>query len=177
MKNTAMQTRLEDEIIDFISSRKTLNLASLNEDGTPYSSYAPFAIGDNCLFILISEIAIHGINLQKNRDISVLIVEDEQSAESIFARIRINYKMQAELLDYDSEQWHQGLEILQQRQGEMIKGLSQHSDFKLFKLIPVSGRYIKGFGKAYAFEGQSLNGLSMNHLRDGHIKRNNSRFE
>ena len=77
MKNKAMQSRLATEVLDFIHSRKSLQLASLGADGAPYASYAPFAIGDDCLYVQLSEIAVHAVNLQRDGRASVLILEDD----------------------------------------------------------------------------------------------------
>lgn len=122
MNNKGLETQIRDEIMALVNSRKSLMLSSLDEDGLPYASYAPFAVGDDCLYVLISEIAVHGRNLQS-------------------------------------------------RHGERISNLSQLSDFKLFRLHPQGGRYVKGFGKAYQIEGGTLSGDSLSHLREGHKKR------
>jgi putative heme iron utilization protein len=167
MNNKKLQQAISNEILAMINTRKSLMLSSLDNDGFPYASYAPYASGDDCLYILISELAVHAKNLQQEPKASVLIIEDEDSAEELFARLRIVYKVLAEKINIDTDEWHTGLANLTARHGERIPFLSSMSDFKLFKLRPVSGRYIKGFGKAYQISGGSLAG-SMNHIRDGH---------
>ena len=77
MKNKVLESRLSDEVMDFITSRKTLLLSSLKEDGTPYASYAPFAIGQDCLYLLISEIAVHATSLRANPKASVFLLNYE----------------------------------------------------------------------------------------------------
>ena len=171
MKNKALQSRLSDEIISFIGSRKSLQLATLNTDGTQVASYAPFAIGDECLYVLLSEIAVHGVNLQHNRAASVLIVEDEDTAEELFARIRVNNAVRAELMDHGSPEWRAGLERLIQRHGDRPGNLSELQDFKLFRLSPTRGRYVKGFGRAYSLAGNTLSGEDLAHMTDGHKPR------
>ncbi|WP_237701181.1 MULTISPECIES: hypothetical protein [Methylophaga] len=76
-----------------------------------------------------------------------------------------------ELLPVDSADWDVGIQCLTDRHGDRIQNLSQLSDFKLFKLNPIGGRYVKGFGKAYQIDGGSLAGEGLSHLRDGHKKR------
>lgn len=171
MKNQAMQSRLSQEVMDFIHSRQSLQLASISEAGEPFASYAPFAIGDDCLYVLLSEIALHAINLQANPTASVLIIEDEDSAGELFARIRVNYAMRAELISYNSADWQTGMSQLTARHGERPKNLGEHTDFKMFRLVPTRGRYVKGFGKAYTLAGNSLAGEEVEHLRDGHQRR------
>lgn len=171
MKNQKMQQRLSKEVVEFINSRKSLQLSTVSKDGRPYASYAPFALGDECLYILISEIAVHATNLQHNPKASILIIQDEDSADELFARIRVNYSVDAELIDVDSLQWHAGLAVLTSRHGERINNLSQLSDFKLFKLKPSGGRFVKGFGRAYTLAGGTLAGEIVSHMSDGHKKR------
>ena len=171
MKNKALQTRLSQEVLDFIASRKSLQLATLAQDGTPYASYAPFAIGDDCLYVQLSEIAAHGVNLQYNPLASVLVLEDEDSAEELFARIRVNYSVRADLLEHQSPAWRLALERLTARHGERVANLSKLQDFRMFRLVPTGGRYVKGFGRAYSLAGQTLAGEVVTHLTDGHKPR------
>lgn len=170
-KQEILNTRINEEVSDFIASRKSLMLSSIQPDGTPYASYAPFAIGDDCLYVLLSEIALHAVNLQQNPAASVLIIEDEDSAGELFARKRVNYSMQAELIELESEAWYQGIDILEARHGERIRNLSQLADFRLFRLAPKGGRFVKGFGRAFTLAGDSLAGEMVSHMRDGHKKR------
>lgn len=171
MSSERFTRKINLEVVDFIHSRRSLQLASIRDDGAPFASYAPFAIGDECLYVLISEIAVHARNLQANPLASVLIVEDEDSAEELFARKRVNYLMDAEKLQEDSPEWKTGVDTLHQRLGERILNLSTLGDFKLFRLIPREGRYVKGFARAYQLEGKTLAGEAVNHMRDGHRKR------
>jgi hypothetical protein len=171
MKNKAMQYRLSSEVLDFIHSRRSLQLATLLEDGSPYASYAPFAIGDECLYVVLSEIAVHGLNLQRDPRASVLIVEDEDTAGELFARIRVNYAVRAEALEYGSDVFRAGVDCLAERLGDRPRNLSELQDFRLFRLVPLGGRYVKGFGKAYNLVGNTLAGEELTHMRDGHRPR------
>lgn len=170
MKNQGLEKRIQTEIIEFVSSRKSLQLSSITAEDKPYASYAPFALGESSLYVLISEIAVHAVNLQKNPQASVLIIEDEDSAGELFARKRVNYSVVSQLIVPDSEDWQQGIDSLVERHGDRINNLSSLADFKLFKLTPTEGRYVKGFGRAYAFKGESLAG-ELEHLSVGHTKR------
>lgn len=171
MMSSSQETRLTGEIMSFINARKSLHLSSLQADGTPYASYAPFAIGDDCLYVLLSEIALHALNLQSNPMASVLLIEDEASADELFARLRINYRVEAHQVDRDAPEWAQGIATMVERLGSRVQGLSELEDFKLFRLEPRGGRYVKGFGRAYTINGNTLSGETLSHLRDGHRKR------
>lgn len=172
MKNKVMEARLADELEAFLEKRRTLHLSTIDENGHPYASYAPYATGDNCIYVLLSDIAVHGVNLKNNPKAAVLIVEDESEAQTIFARIRVNYQVVAEHIPFDAgADYDTAIEALYQKQGERVHNLSKMTDFNLFKLTPIGGRYVKDFGRAYAIAGNSLTGESIDHLRDGHKQR------
>ncbi len=170
-KQEILTGRINNEVLTFIESRKSLMLSSIQPDGTPYASYAPFAIGDECFYVLLSEIALHAVNLQHNPQASVLIIQDEDTADELFARVRVNYSVKAELVDLESEAWYKGIDILEARHGERIRNLSELSDFRLFCLKPQGGRYVKGFGRAFTLAGDTLAGEAVNHMKEGHRKR------
>lgn len=172
MNNNDLDNQISDEIMAMINQRNSLMLASLTIEGEPYASYAPYAVGEDCLYVLISDIAVHARNLQQHPRASVLIIEDEDSANELFARLRVQYSVSAELIARDSAQWHSGISCLTKRHGKRITSLSQMSDFKLFCLHPLGGRYVKGFGQAFQIDGGSLAGKQLSHLRDGHKSAN-----
>ncbi|MBW8191584.1 pyridoxamine 5'-phosphate oxidase family protein [Neiella marina] len=174
MSSERIAGRVGPEIKALLDSRKSLFLASTTEEGTPYASYAPFAIDNECFYVLLSEIAVHAINLQLNPFASVLVVEDEDSADQLFARLRVSYQVQAKLIDNNDNAWQAGIDVLANRHGELITNLSQLGDFKLFRLEPQSGRFVKGFGRAFSFTGAGLLGEEIAHMRDGHKKREES---
>ena len=172
MKNKAMEARLAEEILAFIDNRKSLQLATLGDDGVPFASYAPFAADANHLYVLLSDIAVHGKNLLSHPAASTLIIEDEDSAAELYARVRVNYSVTAEELQPDSPEWNAGVALLAERHGERPRKLSELADFRLFRLTPTRGRYVKGFGKAYSLAGGTLAAQqAIDHLRDGHRKR------
>jgi putative heme iron utilization protein len=172
MKNKAMEARLTDELKNFITSRRTLFLSTIDDNNHPYASYAPYALGEDCIYVLLSDIALHGINLRNTPKAGVLIVEDETEAQTIFARIRVNYQVTSTLIPFDAgEEYDKAINCLYQRQGKRIHHLSELSDFNLFKLTPIGGRYVKDFGRAYTIASNTLIGDSIDHLKDGHKPR------
>lgn len=172
MKNKAMETRLTDDLKNFIASRRTLLLSTVDDNNHPYASYAPYALGEDCIYVLLSDIALHGINLKNTPKAGVLIVEDEGEAHTVFARIRVNYQVTSVLIPIDAgEEYDMAINCLYQKQGKRIHNLRELSDFNLFKLTPIGGRYVKDFGRAYAIAGNTLIGESIDHLKDGHKPR------
>jgi hypothetical protein len=56
----------------------------------------------------------------------------------------------------DHPDWESGIKALRDRQGALVETLTSLADFRLFLLVPQSGRYVVGFGKAYELKATSL---------------------
>ena len=167
MKNSKLQTRLNNDVLTLLDQQKSLFLSTINPQGKPHASYAPFAIENDSLVILISGLAAHTQNLQRSPVASVLIAQDETQAAEIFARLRLSYDMRAEVIPRNSVEWTLGVEALSQRFGDIIEQLTGLSDFMLFRLMPNNGRLVKGFGKAYDLLGGTLAGEEIKHVSVG----------
>lgn len=168
-KAERLQNRLGPEIQDFRNSRKTFQLGTVNKDGKPHTSYAPFAFSENGYYILVSDLATHGQNLKLSKAVSIMMIEDESEARNIFARRRLSFDTEAVLIDRESAQWQSAIELMHIRFGEIIDNLSQLTDFHLYRLHPLIGRYVKGFGQAFDVSGEDM--LSVIQLDEGHVKK------
>lgn len=168
VKKRRLENRLGPEIEAFREAKLTLQLATVDENGVPNVSYAPFVFNEGCYFVLISEIAKHTRNLLVNPQASLQLIEDEGSAEKIFARNRLTYQASVHLIERETELWQDVIIQMQGRFGEIIDGLSQLADFKLIKLKPIQGVYVKGFGQA--FQVMVDDSLDVVHLQKGHQK-------
>ncbi|ABZ77943.1 pyridoxamine 5'-phosphate oxidase-related FMN-binding [Shewanella halifaxensis HAW-EB4] len=168
--NTEKEQRLRDKLLPeieaFKAERSTLQLATQDADGLPNASYAPFALADDGFYILVSELARHGSNLKASKNLSVMLLEDEAEAKTVFARKRLTFDATAELVDRESDNFSKGIAALSARFGEMIDNLAGLGDFNLFKLNPHQGLYVKGFGQAFSLSGVEL--LDVDWKRDGH---------
>ncbi len=171
VKQERLQGRLEPEIREFRQERRTLQLATVDENGRPNVSYAPYVQNQDGYFVLISEIARHARNLQVNPSVSIMMIEDEGSSKQLFARKRLTFDAIESVVQRDSEQWNLVIAQMQERFGEIIDGLSQLQDFVLFNLKAEQGLFVKGFGQAYQVSGDDL--VDFVHLEQGHKKVSN----
>ncbi|WP_117233160.1 heme utilization protein HutZ [Vibrio maerlii] len=171
VKQERLQGRLGPEIKEFRQERKTIQLATVDEEGRPNVSYAPFVQNQEGYFVLISQIARHARNLLQNPNVSLMMVEDETEAKQLFARKRLTFDAQATVVERDSELWVQVVAQMKERFGEIIDGLSQLEDFVLFNLKAEQGLFVKGFGQAYQVSGDDL--VDFVHLQEGHKKVSN----
>ena len=161
---TEMQTvgsdkqQIEDHIAQLLDDMKSLMLATVHQDKTPLASYTPFAIADNDsgLWILVSDLAGHAQNLSLSGLCSCLLIRDEQDSAQVYVRERLQYEMKSVEYPRDHPQWENGIKALRNRQGTLVETLTSLADFRLFLLLPQSGRYVVGFGKAYELKVTSL---------------------
>ncbi|MEZ9338460.1 heme utilization protein HutZ [Vibrio splendidus] len=171
VKQERLQGRLGPEIKEFRQERRTLQLATVDEEGRPNVSYAPFVQNQEGYFVLISDIARHARNLKANPQVSLMMIEDEESSKQLYARKRLTFDAQASVVERETELWTQVIGQMQERFGEIIDGLSQLQDFSLFKLEAENGLFVKGFGQAYQVSGDDL--VDFVHLQEGHKKVSN----
>ena len=134
---------------DLYQGFDTLLLSTSSNDGFPEISYASYVEESNSFYIFISELASHTRNLLNKPIASVMFIEDEKEADHAFARKRLTYRCEVNLISRDTPLFGEILIKMEQRFGALIKTLSQLNDFKLFELQPVSGQYVAGFGKTY----------------------------
>ncbi|PNQ53681.1 heme utilization protein HutZ, partial [Vibrio agarivorans] len=113
-------------------------------------------------------IARHARNLLVNPNVSLMMIEDEEAASQLFARKRLTFDAVSNVVERDSQLWHQVIGQMQVRFGEVVDGLSQLEDFVLFNLKAEKGLYVKGFGQAYQVSNDDL--VDFVHLQEGHKK-------
>ncbi|MCF7503144.1 MULTISPECIES: heme utilization protein HutZ [Vibrio] len=171
VKQERLQGRLGPEIKEFRQERRTLQLATVDQEGRPNVSYAPFVQNQEGYFVLISDIARHARNLKANPQVSLMMIEDEESSKQLYARKRLTFDAQASVVERETELWTQVIGQMQERFGEIIDGLSQLQDFSLFNLKAENGLFVKGFGQAYQVSGDDL--VDFVHLEEGHKKVSN----
>ncbi|UPR49639.1 heme utilization protein HutZ [Vibrio cyclitrophicus] len=171
VKQERLQGRLCPEIKEFRQERRTLQLATVDEEGRPNVSYAPFVQNQEGYFVLISDIARHARNLKANPQVSLMMIEDEENSKQLYARKRLTFDAQASVVERETELWTQVIGQMQERFGEIIDGLSQLQDFSLFNLKAENGLFVKGFGQAYQVSGDDL--VDFVHLQEGHKKVSN----
>jgi putative heme iron utilization protein len=149
-----------------LSQTRSLILGTINTDGTPRVSYAPFILNERRQFyIFISQLAAHTAHLQRTGQASLMLIEDESATDQIFARKRATFQCQARLIKRDGTEAEAVLAEFERRFGQMVGLLKSLPDFQLFKLQPQSGLLVLGFGQAYELSGERF--AELTHRRRG----------
>ncbi|HDL5436270.1 TPA: heme utilization protein HutZ, partial [Mannheimia haemolytica] len=160
------QNRLGPEIEELKQQIKTIMLATIDKDGVPNVSYAPFVINNGEYQVLITTIARHARNLQEVPKVSLMLIEDESKSRQIFARRRLTFDATVRMIERTDEEWNNSIAALKARHGDLVDELSNMQDFKLFSFKPTAGLFVKGFGKAFDVGVDDL--INVVHLDQGH---------
>ncbi len=147
-----MKKEITQKIHSLINKQQSLLLSTIDNENKdePFSSYAPyfFDVKEGVFYVLLSDLAEHTQNLIKNPLASMLIIEDESDSEQIFARLRVQYQISTQKV-VEENQRGKVFEQMVGRFGEVVTLIQSLSDFHVFSLKPINGRYIEGFGRAF----------------------------
>jgi putative heme iron utilization protein len=152
-------TSAQQEFQNLRETLKTVQLATLNADGQPEASYAPFVWFEQNYYLYLSELARHTNNLLGNGSISLLFIESEESSRNLFARRRIILQGEAQAVTRDAELFEQIMAQFRQQFGKFIDLIQPLQDFHLFQIKIHSGRFVQGFAQAYELSGPGLNDI------------------
>jgi len=145
-----------EEAEELISQFKTVQLATVNDQGNPEASYTPYIRDARRYYIFISGLASHTNNILAHPVLSLFFIQSEYEARNLFARRRLTLECTATSIPRDSEQWNPLLDKFRDTHGATVDVLRSLSDFQLFELKPTKGNYVKGFGQAFILEGEDL---------------------
>ena len=137
------------KVTELVANAKSVILGTLDAEGIPNSSYAPFVKINNVFYILVSFMARHTKNLRDQKKISVMFIADESSSKQIYARERLTFDATTTQVARDSDEWNTIIAALKERHGKVVDVIAPMEDFILIGLHPSKGAYVNGFGSAY----------------------------
>ena len=142
---------------EFLEPIKSLTISSLDENGYPFSSYAPYVKYNNKYYVYLSLMAKHSSNLTQNKIASIFFCEDEQDCKNIFAKKRVSIQCETLKLAQNTQNEKEILNEFKAKFGEeMVNMLKKMGDFYLFEFTPFYGEAVFGFGKAYNLGGENF---------------------
>jgi len=147
---------LKAEILTLINSRKSLQLATLNDKKLPEASYTPFIYQAPEFYIFVSALASHTQNLIAHPQCSLMLIEDEVSARNLFARTRLTFTAHATIPASQDSNRETILDSMEELLGSTMKMIRTLPDFKLIRLGIKEGRFVKGFGAAFSIKDENF---------------------
>lgn len=137
------------KVKELVANSKSIILGTVDAEGNPNSSYAPFVNIDNKFYILVSFMSRHTKNLRDQKKASMMFIADESNSKQIYARERLTFDVAITQVARDSDQWNTVVEKLKETHGKVVEVIAPMEDFILLALNPVKGSYVNGFGSAY----------------------------
>ncbi|HEY5740714.1 MAG TPA: pyridoxamine 5'-phosphate oxidase family protein [Gammaproteobacteria bacterium] len=153
---------ISDALADYralIDSAEGAHLATLGDAAGPEASYAPCAWHDGDCYLFLSALSSHTANLRRDPRISLMLLQEAGSAPNPFARQRVSLRGKVETVDRESGLSTAALAEFHRRFGEVMRLLESLPDFTLFRIELETGSFVRGFGQAYALEGEKLDRL------------------
>lgn len=157
MKQPINLAAICSEYLRFRNSQQSLQIATISVEGLPEASYAPFVWFEDACYLFLSQLARHTQNLNSNAAIGLLLIEDEAAAANQFARRRIIFQGKSSIVARHVELYQTVMQQFRNRFGHFIDTIEPLQDFQLFKVVPLSGRFIRGFAQAFELSGDGLN--------------------
>jgi putative heme iron utilization protein len=159
--------QIYQEYRDLPQKFDSLFMATVSEDGVPDASYAPYVKNKDDYYVFISELSIHTNNVAKTGQISILFIENEDKARHLFARKRVTLQCEASEIGSGTEQYKNIMSLFSNKFGKFMRLLEENQDFHLYRIQPLKGAYVAGFGRAFTIEGKKLG--KIRHVNDmGH---------
>ena len=142
---------------EFLAGFRSVLMATTSADGVPDASYAPFVrIDDNAFYVNLSELSTHTRNLLATPRVSVMLLQAENDTKQLFARKRLSFDAEAEVVERDSTRWCQVMDLFADKFGDIVDLIRPLQDFKLFRITPRSAVYVRGFAQAYPIDASQL---------------------
>ena len=151
----------------FSKTFDSLLMATADDNSIPNASYAAYIETQGDYYVYISELATHTRNINLNRQVSLLFIENEEGASHPFARERLTLQCDAKKIFRDRKEFGDIMELFSQKFGTFMNMIKDLQDFHLYRLHPLKGTYVQGFARAFTLDGKDLEKLQ--HINDkGH---------
>ena len=152
--------RLETERDNLLAGARTILMATAGDDADagrmPEMGVTPLIWHDGEMFIYPSRLSAHVRAMLKAGKAAFLVIEDEESAQNIWARKRIKFDSEIHEIDRETELFDTVCDEFASRHGPTMGLIRDFTDFHLLRLRPAGGVMVLGFAQAYRLAGSDL---------------------
>jgi putative heme iron utilization protein len=140
------------DVQSLFTEQRVLSLAlAIPPGGHVYAGLLPFILdsGRVALLVRASKLARHSRGLIAGARVCVLIHEKDAATKDPLQLKRVTFECTVEPLARDTAEWIAARDRYLERfpSAELTVGLT---DFQMYRLVPDSGMYVAGFGRAIA---------------------------
>lgn len=146
------------DVRSLFTEQRVLSLAlSIPPDDHAYVGLLPFILDLERMALLVraSKLARHSRGLIEGARVCVLIHEKDDETKDPLQLKRVTFECTVEQLARDTSEWMAARDRYLERfpSAELTLGLT---DFQMFRLVPDSGMYVAGFGRAIALPAEDI---------------------
>jgi putative heme iron utilization protein len=146
------------DVQSLLTEQRVLSLAlSIPPDGHAYAGLLPFIVDSERVALLVraSKLARHSRGLIAGARVCVLIHEKDDATKDPLQLKRVTFECTVEPLARDTPEWIAARDRYVERfpSAELTVGLT---DFQMYRLVPDSGMYVAGFGRAIALPAHDI---------------------
>jgi hypothetical protein len=146
------------DLRSLFTEQRVLSLAlTLPPDGSVYAGLLPFLLDARRTAFLVraSRLARHSRGLVAGARVCVLIHEKDDETKDPLQLQRVTFECTVEPLARDTPEWIAARDRYLERfpSAGLTLGLT---DFQMYRLVPESGMYVAGFGRAIALPPEDI---------------------
>ena len=130
----------------------------------PELGVTPSIQHEGFFYIYPSRLSAHVRSMLKTGQAQFLAIEDEATAQNIWARKRIRFTANIIEINRKNDEFNCLAGLFAARHGPTMDLIRDFTDFHMLKLVPTSGVMVLGFAKAYQLDGPGLD--IAEHLRE-----------
>lgn len=142
-----------------LATSQTLGISVLVDEEGGLSAdvgHAPFIRKEGCFYIYSSHLSAHVRALIKGAEAQFFLIEDEVTAQNIWARVRMKFSAQVTELSRDDNRCSGLCDDIGKRHGPVMEMIRNFTDFHLFEIRPEQGVLVTGFAQAFSVNGPSF---------------------
>ena len=138
---------------DRLLAQKTILLTARGESDQPEMGVTPFIRHGDALFIYPSRLSAHVRAVLARGQGQFLLIEDEQAAQNIWARVRLKFDADIDEIARQDALFAPLCDAFAVAHGPTMGLIRDFTDFHMLRLRPRSGVLVTGFARAYRVEG------------------------
>ena len=160
------KAKLAIERDNLLAAARTLIMSAPGEShDLPRMGVTPTLRHGGAFYIYPSHLSAHVRAMLQAGKAAFMVIEDEASAQNIWARKRLRFDAEIIEIKRKSEEFISICDLFSTTHGPTMDLIRDFADFHLLRLRPTEGVMVLGFAQAYRLAGEDLDVTS--HLRAG----------
>jgi len=142
-----------------LATAQTLGISVLVDEEGGLSAdvgHAPFIRKEGCFYIYSSHLSAHVRALVKGAEAQFFLIEDEATAQNIWARIRLSFTGDWREINRADPEFDRRTAEIGARHGPVMQVIKPFTDFHLIEITPIEGRLVTGFAAAFSVIGPAF---------------------